>query len=73
VEQMSKNCGMAYNTVLSLTNNRPVGIQAIDKVCTYLKVQPADIMEWVPGDEALELERQIANMQKQLNKMKNLD
>lgn len=61
--------------------DRPVNSDTINKVCEYLKVQPGDIMEWIPdaeyeaqNAEKIELERQIAEMQtrlKELNAKKN--
>ena len=53
----------------------------INKVCEYLQVQPGDIMEWISDDEydkylmkmqnaeRLEIERQIAELQKKLKNM----
>lgn len=63
--------------------DRPVNSDTINKVCEYLKVQPGDIMEWIPdaeyeaqNAEKIELERQIAEMQtrlKELNAKKKLN
>lgn len=33
------------------SHNRSVNADIIDKVCEYLKVQPCDIMEWIPDSE----------------------
>lgn len=35
-----------------LREGKPVGIKAIDKLCSLLHCQPGDLMEWVPDDEA---------------------
>ena len=61
-------------------SDRLVNSDTINKVCEYLKVQPGDIMEWIPDAEyeekkqnadKLALEKQIAELQarlKELNK-----
>lgn len=56
--------------------DRPVNSDTINKVCEYLKVQPGDIMEWIPdaeyeaqNAEKIELERQIAEMQIRLKEL----
>ena len=48
----------------------------INKVCEYLKVQPSEIMEWIPDEEynkkyaeKARIEAQIAELQE---KLKNL-
>lgn len=53
--------------------DRAVNSDTINKVCEYLKVQPGDIMEWIPdaeyeaqNAERIELEKQIAEMQTRL-------
>ena len=63
-----------------LAHDRLVNSDTINKVCEYLKVQPGDIMEWIPDAEyeekkqnadKLALEKQIAELQarlKELNK-----
>lgn len=56
--------------------DRPVTTDTINKVCEYLKVQPGDIMEWIPdaeyeaqNAEKIELEKQIAEMQARLKEL----
>ena len=56
------------------SQNKTVNTDTIDKVCKYLKVQPADIMEWVESEDVLkekEIEAQIEALQKQLAELKN--
>lgn len=48
----------------------------INKVCEYLKVQPSEIMEWIPDaeynksiEEKAKIEAQIAELQAKLKQM----
>ena len=66
--------GISPSVMAKFQKNRPVNTETIDKVCTYLKVQPGDIMEWVESEEMLkekELKAQIAELQKQLEQLQN--
>lgn len=72
--------GLSPNMPTKLAHDRLVNSDTINKVCEYLKVQPGDIMEWIPDAEyeekkqnadKLALEKQIAELQarlKELNK-----
>lgn len=64
-----QNAGLSKNMPAKLSLNRPVAVDAIDKVCAYLHLQPGDIMEWVEDEnevKAREIESQIADLKKQL-------
>ena len=63
---------ISVNMPSKFSQNKSVTTETIDKVCTYLKVQPGDIMEWVESEEMLkekELKAQIAELQKQLEQL----
>lgn len=65
--------GISVNMPVKFSQNRPVNIETIDRVCTYLKVQPGDIMEWVEDENELkekEIEAQIEALQRQLAELK---
>lgn len=65
--------GISVNMPVKFSQNRPVNIETIDRVCTYLKVQPGDIMEWVEDENELkekEIQAQIEALQKQLAELK---
>lgn len=54
--------------------NQYVALSVIDKICTELKCQPGDIMEWVENEDDLkkiELQRQIEALQKELTELEN--
>ena len=52
---MIKCCGRIYllrvissPTLAKLGKDRNVDITTIDKICSLLRCQPSDIMEWIP-------------------------
>lgn len=57
--------GIAVNTPQKFSHNRNVSIETINKVCEYLKVQPSDIMEWIPDEEYKELQSNIQKQKKE--------
>lgn len=64
--------GISANTPQKFTKNRPVTTETIDKICSFLKVQPGEIMEWVESEEDLkkiEIQRQIESLQAQQKKL----
>ncbi len=65
--------GISINMPQRFSQNRPMNTETIDKVCTYLKIQPADMMEWVESEDVLkekEIKAQIEVLQKQLADLK---
>lgn len=70
------NSGIATNTPQKFSQNRPISTESLNKVCEYLKVQPSEIMEWIPDEEykkanaeKLAIEAQIAELQAKLKNM----
>ena len=75
------NSGISINTPTKFSQNKTVSVDTIDKVCEYLQVQPSDIMEWISQEEynrrndekviaeKLAIEKQIAELQKKLQKI----
>lgn len=52
--------GLSINTPAKFSHNRTMNTENIDKVCSFLQVQPCEIMEWIPNEE---YERQQQNAQ----------
>lgn len=70
------NAGISVNMPQRFSKNKSVTVEIINKVCEYLQVQPADIMEWIPDEEyksanaeKLAIEQQIAELQAKLKQM----
>lgn len=65
--------GISPSVMAKFQKNRPMNTETIDKVCTYLKVQPSEIMEWIESEDVLkekEITSQIEALQKQLESLK---
>lgn len=65
--------GISVNMPTKFSQNKNVNTDTIDKVCTFLKVQPYDIMEWVEDESVLrekEILAQIEALQKELATIK---
>ncbi len=59
------------------SKNENVNSDTINKVCEYLKVQPSEIMEWIPdaeyakqSEKEAEILAQIDALKKQLDEIK---
>ena len=73
--------GLSANTPAKFSHNRTMNTDNIDKVCSYLKVQSGDIMEWISEEdykklqenshnaEKAKIEAQIAELQAKLKQM----
>lgn len=73
---LQRELGISPTMTTKLSKNRIISTDTLNKVCEHLKVQPAEIMEWVPdaeynakANEKAELERQIAELQAKLAQM----
>lgn len=70
------NGGLSVNTPAKFSHNRTMNTDNINKVCEYLKVQPSEIMEWIPDEEynkanaeKAKIEAQIQELQAKLKTM----
>lgn len=60
------NGGLSVNTPAKFSHNRTMNTDNIDKVCEYLKVQPSEIMEWIPDEEYNKANAEIASIEAQI-------
>lgn len=79
--KLCKDTGISTNIVSKISKNEGFKTETIDRLCEYLKVQPSEIMEWIPNDEyekrqnekqnaeKLSIEKQIAELQAKLKNM----
>ena len=74
--QLSEAIGIKANTMSALSKNRNVNMETINRICEYLKVQPSEIMEWIPdaeyetqNAEKAKIEAQIQELQAKLKTM----
>lgn len=74
--QLCKDTGISSNIVAKISKNEGFKTDTLNRICEYLKVQPSEIMEWIPDAEYNEkyaekakLEAQIAELQAKLNQL----
>lgn len=74
--QLCKDTGISTNIVSKISKNEGFKTDTINRLCEYLKVQPSEIMEWIPDAEYDEkyaekakIEAQIAELQAKLKNM----
>ena len=53
--------GLSINTPAKFSHNRTMNTENIDKVCSFLQVQPSEIMEWISDEEYQTQQEQKAN------------
>lgn len=73
---LQRELNLSPTVIAKFQKNRGCTSDTINKVCEYLKVQPSEIMEWIPDEEyekanaeRLSIERQIAELQAKLKKL----
>lgn len=74
--QLCKDTGISTNVVSKISKNEVFKTDTLNRICEYLKVQPSEIMEWIPdaeynkaNAEKQAIEAQIAELQAKLKKM----
>lgn len=80
--QLKDNTGLSTNVISKVSRNEGFKTETINRICEYLRVQPGEIMEWIPdaeyskqNEKRIEAERadikaQIAALQKKLDETK---
>lgn len=74
--RLGKETGISTNIISKISKNEGFKTETINRICEYLKVQPGDIMEWIPDSDYKdkqktkeEVQAQIAELQKQLKNL----
>lgn len=74
--QLCKDTGISTNVVSKISKNEVFKTDTLNRICEYLKVQPSEIMEWIPdaeynaqNEEKAKIEAQIAELQQKLKTM----
>ncbi len=63
--QLTKDTGISTNIVSKISKNEGFKTETIDRLCEYLKVQPSEIMEWIPNDEYEKKMQNVKHKEKQ--------
>ncbi len=73
---LQRELNLSPSVTAKFQKNRTINTDTLNKVCEYLKVQPSEIMEWIPdaeyesiNAEKLAIEAQIAELQAKLKQM----
>ena len=73
---LQREINLSPSVTAKFQKNRTISTDTLNKVCEYLKVQPSEIMEWIPdaeyesaNAEKLAIEAQIAELQAKLKQM----
>lgn len=61
--QLCKETGISTNIVSKISKNEGFKTDTINRLCEYLKVQPSEIMEWVPDAEYNENDAEKARIE----------
>lgn len=74
--RLGKETGISTNIISKISKNEGFKTETINRICEYLKVQPGDIMEWIPDSDyenkqkaKEEVQAQIAELQQQLKSL----
>lgn len=74
--KLGKETGISTNIISKISKNEGFKTETINRICEYLKVQPGDIMEWIPDSNyedkqkvKAEVQAQIAELQQQLKNL----
>lgn len=74
--KLGKETGISTNIISKISKNEGFKTETINRICEYLKVQPGDIMEWIPDSDyedkqkaKEEVQAKIAELQKQLKNL----
>lgn len=60
------DAGISINMPAKFSKNKSMNTDIINKVCEYLKVQPSEIMEWIPDEEYNKANEEIASIEQQI-------
>lgn len=70
------NAGISVNMPSKFSQNKSITTDILNRICEYLKVQPSEIMEWIPDKEyesqnaeKIAIEKKIAELQAKLKQM----
>lgn len=51
-EELRQRINISSATIAKLSKHEYVSLDVIDKICSELRCQPGDIMEFIPNDQA---------------------
>ena len=67
---LQRELNFSPSMTAKFTKNRTMSTDTINKVCEYLKVQPSEIMEWIPDAEYEKVNAKEAEILSQMDALK---
>lgn len=74
--KLTEDTGLSTNIVSKISKNEGFKTETINRLCEYLKVQPGEIMEWIPDEKwnsenakKIEIQKQIEELKRQLESL----
>lgn len=67
--KLGEDTGLSTNIISKISKNEGFKTETINRLCEYLKVQPGDIMEWIPDSEYSSLNKEKLEIQAQIEKL----
>ena len=62
--QITKDTGISTNIVSKISKNEGFKTETLNRICEYLKVQPSEIMEWIPDADFEKKQKEIEEAEK---------
>ena len=63
---LQRELNLSPSMTAKFTKNRTLSTETINKICEYLKVQPSEIMEWIPDAEYEKTNAELASIDAQI-------
>lgn len=67
--KLGEDTGLSTNIISKISKNEGFKTETINRLCEYLKVQPGDIMEWIPDSEYSSLNKEKLAIQAQIEEL----
>lgn len=66
---LQRELALSPSMTAKFTKNRTMSTDTLNKVCEYLRVQPSEIMEWIPDAEYNKANEAIASIEAQIKEL----
>lgn len=67
---LQKALNLSPTVTAKFQKNRTISTDTLNKVCEFLKIQPSDIMEWIPDKEYYKINSEKIALEKQIAELK---
>ena len=63
---LQRELALSPSMTAKFTKNRTISTDTLNRICEYLKLQPNEIMEWIPDAEYNKANAEIASIEQQI-------